>query len=318
MTTKRERTRNIDALLEILEAEPLDDSVVDAATVNLATANRMFTSVRTATERMSARFTGASTHAHELAVRPATRALLALQESVSAIGAALMDQQTNAGQISASIRHATELKMSPHVAPGSVVFTLGHGTEEQDGLIANNGRPLLDESFGVLLDLLDLLGPSNSDLEAVPNQLRRLGPRAAKHLFDLSAVLVDEDLGLDLGWSDREGGHRSAKVSPGGAGYLRNLAKKAVSTEVPVTFEGVLHTVSLDKQKLQLDSGDRIAMSASDDLQRSLVGFFNKRVRVTATETMTVNLSSGKETHRYEMRSVALIADDSAGDAETH
>ena len=309
MNVKREPSRDTAALLRMLENVELDDSPSSAAAVNRLAAERMFSSVRIAREQLSARFTGGTTATHELAVRPATRTLLALQEAISAIGAALMDKATQFGQISNSIRSATEMHLSPVVAPGSVIFTLNRKPGDETLTIAGRERPLLDESFSELLGLLTLLGPLNNDVSAVPEQLRRLGPRAAKHLFELGNVLVDEDLGLDLNWHDSEGDERKANVTPAGARYLREIAKNGVTTRKDVTLEGLLQTVSVeDKQKLLLDSGEKILLSADIELQGALSRAYNRRVTVAALEILSINLSTGTERRTYQMKSVSLAS----------
>ena len=74
--TRRSASRSVIDLLSEINSVPDDASNVTASDVNRQTAERMFSVVRRARERLSARFVGGSADRHELTARAATRALL--------------------------------------------------------------------------------------------------------------------------------------------------------------------------------------------------------------------------------------------------
>lgn len=298
----------------MLETEPFDPSVpTDVESVNRAAAARMFSRVKGPSERLTARFIGGTADRHELNIRAATRALLALQESVSAIGATLLGLATLVGKLPASVIAATELRLSPQIAPGSVVFTLNRPTHGEEHIAAIEERPLLDESFDVLLDLIQEINAGHLDPNAVATRVRALGPRAAKHLFDLSGILVDESLGLDFGWNNLAGQHREEVLSNSGARYLKAVAKEGTTKIEEVEFVGTLLTASVErnqKLKIQRADGTKVSLSARPELRENLAPFYTRPVRVYATETLKVSTTTGKETLSYEMRSIELLEAD--------
>ena len=181
--TRRSASRSVIDLLSEINSVPDDASNVTASDVNRQTAERMFSVVRRARERLSARFVGGSADRHELTARAATRALLSVQESVSSIGARLSGHTTSHGRIPGAILDATELRFSPSVLPGSVVFELSRATDSENMVEDQVDRPLLDESFDRLFDLMQAVGSSGTP-GSIPASMQALGPRAAKHIFD--------------------------------------------------------------------------------------------------------------------------------------
>lgn len=286
-----------------------DDGAITASALNRQTAARMFDLVERARERLAARFIGGSADDHELSTRTATHALLSLQESVSSIGAHLVGHVTAKGRIPAAILAATELRLSPNVLPGSVVFELSRPTGTEDMLAEGSDRALLDESFDKLFELLASVAAPNADPGTVPSVMKELGPRAAKHIFDLCATLVDDSLGLDFEWVNREGKPKAAHLTNGHARYLKEVAKKSTSASKTIDLAGVLLTASVDsKQKLKLRdaNGETVAMTAADDLRASLATFYNREVWVQIVQTESVSIATGKATVTNRLISIDL------------
>lgn len=297
--TRRSASRSADDLLAEMDDAPQDGVAITASAVNRQTAERMFDVVRRASERLSARFVGGSADRHELTTRAATHALLSVQESVSSIGARLSGHTTGRGQIPKTILAATELRFSPSVLPGSVVFELSRATDAENMIEDQADRPLLDESFDKLFELLSSVGSSSAGPTSIPASVRDLGPRAAKHIFDLCQVLVDEGMGLDFEWMNRNGVPKAAVLTNLGARYLKQVAKESNSETTTQELAGVLLTASVEsKQKLKLrtQDGTIVSMAASDEIRADLARFYNKGVRVGVETTESVNLTTGKAT----------------------
>lgn len=300
--TRRSASRSAADLLAEMDDLGQVDVAVTASIVNRETAERMFNVVRRVRERLSARFVGGSADRHELTARAATHALLSVQESVSSIGARLSGHNTSRGRIPGAILEATELRFSPSVLPGSVVFELSRATNSENMVADQVDRPLLDESFDKLFELLQAVGSSNAP-GAIPASVRALGPRAAKHIFDLCAVLVDEGMGLDFEWTNRNGVPKGAVLSNSGARYLKGVAKESASEVTSQELTGVLLTASVEKKqklKVRVADGSVVSMTASDEIRADLAQFYNQPVRVDVETTEAVNVTTGEPsvTHR--------------------
>lgn len=70
------------------------------------------------------RMYGAGVQAHEIPDREAAGILGPLQEAVASIGQVIARKATATGRINADVLRATELRLSPALLPGSVVFHL--------------------------------------------------------------------------------------------------------------------------------------------------------------------------------------------------
>lgn len=307
--TRRSASHSVADLLFEMNSAPEDTSNVTSSDVNRETAERMFNVVRRARERLSARFVGGAADRHELPARAATHAILSIQESVSSIGARLSGHKPGRGKIPNSILAATELRFSPSVLPGSVIFELTRPTNAENMVTDEADRPLLDESFDKLFELLRSVATSGEGANTIPAHVRNLGPRAAKHIFDLCQVLVDQGMGLDFEWMNREGVPRSAALSNSNARYLRQVARESNSETTPEEFSGVLLTASMNPKQdllLSMEDGSTISMAASREIRSDLAQFYNKSVRVAVETTEKVNLSTGQVT---TSRRLATIRD---------
>lgn len=308
--TRRAPSRTAGELLSILEAEVVSDIPSTPGMVNTQTAQRLSDGSEEERERLWARFTGGAADRHELSARVASRFLATLQDSVSSIGARLSGNMSVQGPLPGSILSATELLFSPTVLPGSVIFELSRRTGVEAMLPEHTDRPLLDESFDRLFELLSEIGRTTSDSIEVPSRIRDLGPRAAHHLFELSGVLVEEGLAVDLEWTNRRGIAKSAALTQAGAGYLKNVAQRNTSRSEALQLDGTLLTASVERsQKLRLRTvdGDMIPMTAPAVIRAGLASFYNKEVRVSASRTETINLTTGKVKVTFEMQDIEAL-----------
>jgi len=278
--------------------------------VNLQTAQRLAGSGGEERERLWTRFTGGAADRHELSARVASRVLAALQESVSSIGAWLSGNTSAQGPLPGSILAATELRFSPTVLPGSVIFELSRSTGAEAMLPEHEDRALLDESFDRFFELVSAAGGSTQDTAEVPQRIRDLGPRAARHLFDLSGVLVEEGLAVDFEWTNRRGLAKSAMLTRTGASYLKNVTQQNTSATEEQQLLGTLLTASVERsQKLRIRTatGDVVPMTAPPLIRAGLAAFYNKDVRATVLRTETVNLTTGKVKVTFELRGIEAL-----------
>ncbi|WP_285319706.1 hypothetical protein [Pseudarthrobacter sp. lyk4-40-TYG-27] len=313
MELKRER--NVDALwAALMDGEPeVDESrPITSMSINQQSAMRLAAKTAShaaAVDRMKLRFSGQSTVDHRLAVRTATKGLLAIQESLSSVGASIVDHIGKAGRWPAEIIAATELKFTPRVLPGSIEFALVHtppGEDDQALFKVEKEEPLFERSLSALLALFGSLADDNLATKTVTDQLVSFGPRTSKHLFDLAQLLVAEDLSLDVEWRSPEGKVNAAVVGRRSAAYLKELAKASASSTRERVLIGQLITVSeVDKQGLLLDDSSKVLLEAGSDFQDELAALYRRRVQARVEETLTVNLSTGAETRNYVLTAIA-------------
>ncbi|TAP45634.1 hypothetical protein [Arthrobacter sp. S39] len=312
--------RDVDALwAALMEDEPEVDEtrLITSSQINQQSAARLagMTDEPELMDRMKLRFSGQSTNDHRLAVRTASKGLLAVQESLSSVGASIVDHFGRAGRWPAEVLAATELKFTPRVLPGSIEFALVHTapSEETEALftLEKEKSSLFDQSLTALLALFTSLADDDLSPKAVNDQLVSFGPRTSKHLFDLAQVLLSEHLSLDVEWQSPEGKISCAGVSQRSAAYLKELATKSASTTHERILHGQLITVSeIDRQGLLLDDSTRILLEADPGLQDELAALYRRRVQATVAETLKVNLSTGAETRNYVLTALAALGSD--------
>lgn len=299
--------RDVKALWAAMtEGEPeVDESVlITSSHVNLQTAARIagISESHEDLDRMRLRFSGQATADHRLGVRTATKGLLAIQESLSSVGASIVDHIGKAGRWPTQILAATELKFTPRVLPGSIEFSLVHTPpgKDEDALFDVEESPLFEQSLKALLTLFVDLADDSLSQKTVTDQLANFGPRTSKHLFDLAQVLISEGLSLDVEWQSPGGQVSTAAIGRRSAAYLKELAKASASSTFERVLIGQLITVSeVDKQGLLLDDGSKVPFEADPGFQDELATLYRQRVQATVEETLTVNLSTGAESRNY-------------------
>lgn len=286
------------ALLEgVPEAEL--DAPTSAMDVNVSLATRMADGH--GEQHVKFRLSGRGVQQNHVHVRAAAAALASFQEVVSSVGAALESVPTLFGQISGSVRQATTLNLSPVLLPGSVVFAL-HFPQIDEGLFAEveAGRTptLLEQSLEALIELFDELSKDEVGDQAVVAAVRRLGPRSAKHLGDLSQVVLAEGVAIDLDWRRDGAAPQRALLGARSASFLKEVVNRSESqmTTAVQDFVGVLITVSTeDPAALRLGDGDKLPLRLDPDIDVDLGPYFRTRVRVTVRTELTINGNTGRE-----------------------
>ncbi|UYB35496.1 hypothetical protein N9A08_12800 [Arthrobacter koreensis] len=293
------------ALWSALMADEDDsEKPVTATDINRQTFARFSIEEAVSYDSIDLRFFGQSTSDHRMGVRPASRALVAIQEAISAVAATLSDYVGKAGRLPSDILAATELKLTPQLQAGSVIFTLVHEGEEQQSLFPIDTGNAFEHSFSSLLSLFDGIADNSSEENAL-SDIRSFGPRAAKHLFDFSQVLLQESLSVDLVWNIHSGEQRRTTLTRKSAAFLQDIAKSSTTSSSERHFTGQLITVSeIDKQALMLDDQTKISMDAGHVGQDDLADLYRQRVVATVEETLTVNISTGTETSNYTLLSI--------------
>jgi len=259
---------------------------------------------------VSARFTGDLPADHEIGVRAATMVLGEFQEIISEVGAALKRESPRRGPLPAGILEATELRFAPQVLPGSVIFTL-HPARE--AVLFESGHSPLDDALTSIFSLFEKVErPASNSITSplgVADALREFGPRAARHLVKFASALDQSGLNVDLGVMAAGRPARASRVSRAGARFLRSLAEKATSRTTDIELVGGVHNLGTDnKHRFKDDTRGRITMTADAEVTAVLLrSFDNARVRVSASETQSVNIATGATSYRFHATGAEIL-----------
>lgn len=307
---RRPDAESLWAALMADEPEVSDNAVITSAHINRQTAERFAPSVAEDAlfDELRLRFSGPSIVDHQFSVRSASRAILAVQETLSSLGASLIEHVGRAGRWPTEILAATELKFTPKVMPGSLEFALVHVETNDNALIPSDHDELFDRSTHALLNLFNDLADDSVADGSVATQLAEFGPRTSKHLYDFAQVLVGEGLSVALELEARDGEIRKAGIGKRSAAYLKELATASATSKEKRSLIGQLITVSeVDRQGLLLEDGTKVLLEADKSLQDELASYYRKRVLAEVEETLTVNLSTGNESRSYVLHALASI-----------
>jgi hypothetical protein len=311
---KMRPSRTPEELLAIYE-ESNDEEVFDSSINGIGdiSALKMLDQLGVRYRFLNARFTGALPGPHEIGLRSATTILGEFQDVVAEIGAVIRDDVPQRGSLSREIIRETELRFSPVVAAGSVIFTL-NPAEVNDGLWMNEQSDLLDQSLQRLFEVFDKIerpGTTKSNPGKVSEVLLELGPRTARHLFHFAQALDNEGLALDFGWTQSGAPLRKSSLSRAGAAHLGSLAKDATTRTREVALRGELKTLGRDnRHRLVDDLLGTITVTSSDALTDELHPAFKRgRIELVAVETETVNAATGASSRTYEATSVTLLGE---------
>ena len=309
-------TKSPAELIALLDAQ--DDALIfDTSARGLAamSSRKMLDRQGIAYRFLNARFTGSLPAAHEIGVRAVVDVLGQFQDVLAEIGAAIVDDVPARGQLPESVRSRTELRFSPQVEPGSVVFTL-HPPQTEAGLVPSDSLPLLDQSLErlfLLFDSVELPESSGAGPETVVNSLVEFGPRTARHLFLFARALSVDGLSLDLGWTTSGSQLRKSRLSSTGATYLRVLARKATTRDLDVTLRGEILNLGVDNvHKFEDEERGPISIKSDDALTDALHPTFKQsRVEISAKETESINTVTGAVRRTYVAQTViSLTAND--------
>lgn len=258
---------------------------------------------------VNVRLHGPGIPTQEVAVREAATILLSVQETVASIGQALRHDPTLQGTIQAQILKATELHISPDVGGGSVVFHLlgpGEAVTGDEAAELTGTDTLIDAAMNQLLSLVDQSAALGPDSSTLARDLRRLGPRTAKHLSDLVKRVIGDEIDIDLTWRNPAGKRRRATLERHSAMALeRAIVLNRVDTQI-VEMVGILVTISTQvKAELKTETG-RIHMAVDRDLAATLGPYYNQLIRAVVEQVTTWSTNTGKETKAFRLLDIRL------------
>lgn len=310
MTTSSERLRELRARALSADIEPINDPDELARQGMRAHLEEIGALVPPDRPEVAVRLHGPGVPGHEIPVREVSGILGSIQEAIASIGQALRNETTTRGAIQASIQRATELLMSPVLTSGSVVFHLTAAGERINGNEAaelTGTDTLVDAAMAELFAVFEQSEAQQLDSAALARELRRLGPRTAKHLSDLVKRVSDDEIDIDLSWRNPRGRRREASLQRQAALTLGQAIDRNRIEVQKVQLTGVLVTVSaITKAELLTDGGERIKMSVDTAAATTLGPFYNERVAVHLEQTTTWLTNTGKETRAFSLVEIRL------------
>jgi hypothetical protein len=242
---------------------------------------------------------------HEIPVREAAGILTALQETIASIGQVLTHQPTAHGRIHLAVLNATELRLTPEMSMGSVIFHLAGVGEEVSGDEAaelTGSDTLVDIALGQFFMLLERSDAARIETTELAEELRRFGPRTAKHLSDLVERVMKDEIDMDLTWRAPHGHRRHTALERGAALAISDAIKRNKVETTTVELTGVLVTVSMVmKAELLTEDHGRLKLSVEPEQAASLGPFFDKRVTVSAEQTIKWSTSTGQEKRTFRL-----------------
>lgn len=295
-------------LIKIIDSWDSNESTNRAFTFDDLSNLAVLDSLGSNYEQIQLRFTGNLAGAHSIGMREAAEVLGAFQDVVTEVGASLNEESPRRGPIATNILRETELQLSPHVSPGSVIFSV-HPAQDNSLFQPSD---LLDRSLAEVLGLFELVErpiSSGGTPDSVAESLRRFGPRTARHLLRFASALDENALNIDVGIARSGQPIIGSKLSKAGAGFLKSLAERATSREIELTLVGEIQNLGRDhKYKINTDDRGRISVEGNEKVTDLLQSAFRRtRVALRLIETETVNLATGALKHRYRAIEVFQI-----------
>lgn len=317
MTADRERLDGLWAALEVDEDETPAPSahelnVQSIAALGSAVEARIAASwmqlgqVRGSTQARLRLFGGAVDD-HSAPIKLAAKALVTFQDLLSSVAMAQQGKTSLRGTVPKQIRAATELRVFPRPSIGSVVFDLaGPPAPDISATLPGSGddRNSVDAAVEELAGVLDAAGGEGPETDqAVLEVLKRLGPRVATHLRKLSALPLDDDLSLDVAWSEASGRRVSGRLGTVEATVLRRVINESKVSVEEESLAGVLVTLSSeDPLALRLHDGGRVPMALGEGLAlEALTPYFNAPVLATVEVQVESHPTTGVDVRRYTL-----------------
>jgi len=238
------------------------------------------------------------------------------QRLVVSVGASLEGVKTARGRISEAIARRARLNLSASPMPGSLILDLTPELDPeservrpgQPALLVDDPEPLADRSVKSILEVLRKASRPDPDASELGELLNELGPRVASSVSLLAKVFAEDEMDVELAWAQANQATDVAALSAGAARWLRGFVTARHLDESPVTFTGVLRTVS-DRRPLELetDEGEMVYLRRSED-SPVVVGdlFVGEEVIVRASEKLELKVG-GEEVRTHTLLSVSRV-----------
>jgi len=208
-----------------------------------------------------------------------------------------------------AIAEATRLFLQPQLGAGSLVFDLvaQHAAPEdadQEGLLEPEGytNTLLDRS---LQELLSIVVSSEADspesLGDLSEYVSRMGPRVASQLKRLAQHVTEDEINLDMRWTNAAGQRRAANLGRRGALAIKDAVDRNKVKVDEVHLTGLLETASTGKDQVRIETADEaFKMDVEEEVGVTLGQWLHREVTARVERRVTWH-DSGKETRAYKL-----------------
>jgi hypothetical protein len=241
---------------------------------------------------------------HEVRVDALARLLHSLQESVSSVAQAMIGKATARASIPGPLRDATALRLSG-VFAGSFGATLRGPILTDDDEVTlfeldAQTETLMDLAVEKVLDVLALASDSGPIDDAIVEAVLPLGARSYKHLKELSAAIIDEEMSAQIDFASPAVERRTAILDKRVARSLGDALGRTRITEDQEVMVGHLGTVSDIRNRVELQTADKIISArVPDEVVPELARFYSRRVSATFDVTIARSLVTGEERRSY-------------------
>ncbi|WP_323099383.1 hypothetical protein [Intrasporangium sp. YIM S08009] len=271
---------------------------------------------RTISSAGELRLHGAMVENHRADLDDVSRVALAWQRALNAVGAAMEGVTSTTGRLGAELTERLQLQLVAAPAPGSLVLKVApkaNALGEVDGAdgtrrmaLGAAARPLADRASGRLISLCDDLAHGDlADDNRNADQLRGLGPRTARAISSLAAVLASSNLDLDVAWREPGQPTRRTNFTSSQADRVKKFVEGRHLDAEELSVVGVAHTVSdVDKWVIEVD-GINERFDAGDLPREAWRGKFRIGDEVHLLVSVTTN-ERPDGTTRYHRRVVQL------------
>jgi len=158
-----------------------------------------------------------------------------------------------------------------------------------------------------VLKVVSLAAENNPSEDAIVEAVLPLGARAFKHLNDLSATVVDEDMSAQIAFVSPSAEPQSATLNRPTARALSDALARNRMTEDQEVLTGHLGTVSDIRNRIELQTDQAVIIQARviDEVVPLLAHFYTRRVAATFDVTVVRSLVTGEERRSYVLVGLA-------------
>lgn len=317
MTTSSAAAALRDRLLAVAPA-PASDAHEGARLAEIARAMDFSGLPVARVPELRVRVSGPGIDGHAVDVKDAARILERVQDLATAVGSATLKRQKvsrlkgpNGKRI--GVGEATRLRLSPTVAPGSVIFTLSGASptvdEAQDGVLPETASDsLLDVAIRDLIGTIETAqADASEDMAAVTEALRKGGPLVTSRFNSLATVALKSDVDIELRHWSTAGRRDGATLRKRGARAIAAAAERNKIQRDTGPVVGKVRTVSdgADRLRITLPTGVDVLVPLDDDSPRVTGDLLGRKVLAMVETVSTWNLTTGRATHKRRLISIS-------------
>lgn len=260
------------------------------------------------------RLAGDGVPGHDIPVHSAAQILDAMQGAVTAVGSSLRKAKRAKPPKDATgrrmgVRRATELRLSPTIAQGSVIFHLEGRAEPEpkEYQLSNEGsESLVDVAVVELLRVLQQAQDDEGDtIGALTTRLQKLGAGVASKLNALAEQTSEKGIDLDLAHWSPSGDRSAALLKKRGADAIKEAVDRNRERTEQKTLIGRLNTVSdgADMCRITPEDGKPMRFSVDPEIGVAIGQLLGQEVTAEIETTIRWHIATGVEKRSHRLLS---------------